>query len=152
MTDLEACDICYDDCRNVITLDCCNKSKKVCTNCLGCLQSLTCPYCRNPLPDNVTCNMNVSRSQPNTENNNFYSFVQDEMLIDPFAPEYRDSRILRRQVRRMRRRFLSEHTRNRPSARERRTQRRRERHALRESLSEIVNLYNNDMEIFDIEL
>jgi hypothetical protein len=94
----------------------------------------------------------VSRSLPNTENNNFYSFVQSEMLIDPFAPEYRDSRILRRQVRRMRRRFLSEYARNRPSARERRTQRRRERHVLRESLSEIVNLYNNDIEIFDIEI
>ena len=152
MTDLEFCDICYDDCRNVIALDCCNKSKKVCKDCLGCLRSYTCPYCRQPLPDNVTCNMNVPRSLPNLETSNFYNYVQDEMLIDPFAPEYRDSRILRRQVRRIRRRFLSEHVRNRPSARERRTQRRRERHALRQSLSEIVNLYNNDMEIFDIEI
>ena len=151
MTDLQDCDICYDECRNVIALDCCNKSKKVCKECLGCLRSLTCPYCRQPLPDNVTCNMTVSRSYP-TENISFYNFVQDEMLIDPFSPEFRDSRILRRQVRRIRRRFLSEYARNRPSARERRTQRRRERHALRQSLSEIVNLYNNDMEIFDIEI
>ena len=152
MTEKEACDICYDDCRDVITLDCCNKSKKVCKECLGCLQSLTCPYCRQPLPDNVTCNMNVVRSQPNQESMNFHNFVQSEMLVDPFAPEYRDSRILRRQVRRIRRRFLSENARNRPSARERRSQRRRERHIMRESLSEIVNLYNNDMGVFDLEI
>tara|TARA_B100000902_G_C27296125_1_gene910036 strand:+ start:1010 stop:1294 length:285 start_codon:yes stop_codon:yes gene_type:complete len=94
----------------------------------------------------------VSRSHPEQESMNFYNFVQSEMLVDPFAPEYRDSRILRRQVRRIRRRFLSEHSRNRPSARERRTQRKRERHQLRQSLSEIVDLYNNDMEIFDIEI
>ena len=105
MNDLEACDICYDDCRNVVALDCCNKSKKVCKDCLSCLRSLTCPYCRQPLPDNVTCNMNVSRSHPEQESMNFYNFVQSEMLVDPFAPEYRDSRILRRQVRRIRRRF-----------------------------------------------
>ena len=140
MTDLQDCDICYDECRDVVALDCCNKSKKVCKECLGCLRSLTCPYCRQPLPGNVTCNMNVSRSYPESDNVSFYNYIQNEMLVDPFAPEYRDSRILRRQVRRIRRRFLSEHTRNRPSARERRTQRRRERHVLRKSLSEIVNL------------
>ena len=140
MTDLQDCDICYDECRDVVALDCCNKSKKVCKECLGCLRSLTCPYCRQPLPGNVTCNMNVSRSYPESDNVSFYNYIQNEMLVDPFAPEYRDSRILRRQVRRIRRRFLSEHTRNRQSARERLTQRRRERHVLRKSLSEIVNL------------
>ena len=60
MNNKENCDICYDDCYNVIALECCNKSKKVCKDCLGCLRSLTCPYCRQPLPDDVAFNMNVS--------------------------------------------------------------------------------------------
>ena len=30
MNNKENCDICYDDCYNVIALECCNKSKKVC--------------------------------------------------------------------------------------------------------------------------
>ena len=154
MNEPEACDICYDDCRNVITLDCCNKSKKVCKTCLGCLRSPLCPYCRKTLPEDVLCNMNVSRSLPNEESNTleFNSLLQSELLVDPFDPEFQDSRILRRQIRRIRRRFLSEHTRNRPTARDRRTERRRTRHHMRQSLNEITQIYNREQTIFDIEL
>jgi len=99
--------------------------------------------------------MNISRSLPNDDTYNqsgFYSMVQSELLVDPFDPEYQDSRILRRQVRRIRRRFLSEHNRNRPSARDRRTERRRERRSMRQQLNNIANAYNENHAIFNMDL
>ena len=154
MSELENCDICYDDCHNVITLDCCNKSKKICKDCLSCLRKPTCPYCRKTLPEDVLSNMIVVRSLPNEDTNQpgFYSLLQSELLVDPFDPEFQDSRILRRQVRRIRRRFISEHSRNRPSARDRRTERKRERRFLRQQLNDLTHAYNHNQTIFDIEL
>jgi len=98
--------------------------------------------------------MIVVRSLPNEDTNQpgFYSLLQSELLVDPFDPEFQDSRILRRQVRRIRRRFISEHSRNRPSARDRRTERKRERRFLRQQLNDLTHAYNHNQTIFDIEL
>tara|TARA_A100001015_G_scaffold115353_1_gene128080 strand:+ start:4313 stop:4606 length:294 start_codon:yes stop_codon:yes gene_type:complete len=85
------------------------------------------------------------------------SFIHDELLINPYDPEFADSRILRRQIRRIRRRFLSEQNRNnrnrnntnRVSTRSRRAERRQARQQLRNSF----RLNNNQFDLqFELDL
>ena len=112
------CDICYENSNNIFTLDCCNNSKQICIHCISCLTKYICPYCRQDLPERIseiilennTKKYNYSSSAPDRLNNinDWNSFIQNEYLIDPFADYYhnRDSRILRRRMRQLRKRFL----------------------------------------------
>lgn len=153
MNETITCAICYEENNPTNALTCCDPNKKLCDDCLNCLRSPQCPYCRDPLPDEVLVNNSYVQSAP-TSNSDWTTMLQEELLIDPFDPEYRDSRILRRQIRRIRRRFISEQNRNTPqtnriTSRTRRANRRAERHQLRNS----VRLSNRNLDIqFELEL
>ncbi len=153
MNETISCAICYEENNPSNALTCCDVNKKLCDDCLNCLRTPQCPYCRNSLPSEVLVNNSYVQSAP-TLSSEWTTMLQEELLIDPFNPEYRDSRILRRQIRRMRRRFISEQNRNIPqinriTSRTRRANRRAQRHQLRNS----VRLSNRDLDIqFELEL
>ena len=131
----------------------------MCDDCLNCLRSPLCPYCRDPLSkEMLSNNIHVQSAPVNTSD--WSNMLNDELLINPYDPEFQDSRILRRQIRRMRRRYLSEQNRNRNrnrnreyenniSSRTRRANRRAERHFLRNSVR--LNNRNSDLQ-FELEL
>ena len=113
------CNICYENNDNIIVLECCNKTKQICIDCISCLTKYICPYCRKDLPEEVcsiifknnTNKYNISTSAPDRLNNNDWSsFLENEYLIDPFSEYYfnRDSRILRRRMRQIRKLFLEQ--------------------------------------------
>ena len=124
-----ACDICYEDYGKIIQLDCCNGSKKICLECVSCLTRYICPYCRQDLPEELCqqitnnnikkYNTNISTSAPAASNelirNDWESFIHNEYLIDPFTDYYhnRESRILRRRMRQLRKRYLETNINNR---------------------------------------
>ena len=155
MQSCETCTICYEETQSFHALNCCDADKKICKKCINCLRSPLCPYCRNTLDKGLLENNLHVQSAPETVS--WTSFMEDELLINPYDPEFSDSRILRRQIRRMRRRFLSEQNRynrnrnntNRVSTRSRRAQRRQARQQLRNS----VRLNNNQFDLqFELEL
>ena len=45
------CDICYERSNTIVSLDCCNGSKHICAECVSCLTTFICPYCRQSLPE-----------------------------------------------------------------------------------------------------
>lgn len=108
--DENCCDICYDnECENssLITLKCCNDSKRICVKCVNCLKTPICPYCRKTLDSTCTPFMNedviLSSSEPTASNSSFLSwenFLSQENIIDPSL--YNDSRRMRRMMRRLR--------------------------------------------------
>ncbi len=151
----ETCTICYEETDSFHALSCCDVDKKICSNCINCLRSPLCPYCRNTLDEGLLVNNLHVKSAPETIS--WTSFIHDELLINPYDPEFADSRILRRQIRRIRRRFLSEQNRNnrnrnntnRVSTRSRRAERRQARQQLRNS----VRLNNNQFDLqFELDL
>lgn len=147
----DTCTICYEENNPSNALVCCDSEKKICDDCLNCLRTPFCPYCRSDLTPGMLSKNNFIHSDP-TPTTNWASMLYDELLIDPYDPEFRDSRILRRQIRRLRRRFISEQNRNytntnRPSARTRRAERKRERRLLRNS----VRINNNNLQ-FELDL
>ena len=158
MQPCETCTICYEETHSYHALNCCDVDKKICSNCMNCLRSPLCPYCRNVLDEGLLINnIHVQHVQSAPETVSWASFMENELLINPYDPEFADSRILRRQIRRMRRRFISEQNRNnrngnntnRVSTRSRRTQRRQARQQLRNS----VRLNNNQFDLqFELEL
>ena len=129
--DRNNCNICYeyyDDFDNIIVLTCCNDSKMICLDCISCLTTYICPYCRNILSDDICdiihknnikkLNNNqdcLSFSAPNTsishinDNNLLNTFLCNDYLIDPFADYYhnRDTRVLRRRMRQLRKQLLN---------------------------------------------
>tara|TARA_B000000609_G_C24172598_1_gene351425 strand:+ start:1703 stop:2179 length:477 start_codon:yes stop_codon:yes gene_type:complete len=158
MNHCETCTICFEETNSFHALNCCDAEKKICLNCINCLRSPQCPYCREQLCEELFINNSYVRSAP--QQSDWSLFVEEEFLINPYDPEFIDSRILRRQMRRVRRRFLSEQNRiirnrntnqnsNRASARTRRQQRKQARQQLRNSL----RLNNNTFDIqFELEL
>ena len=57
----DCCNICYDnECEtsSLITLKCCNDSKKIYVKCVNCLKTPICPYCRKTLDSTCTPFMN----------------------------------------------------------------------------------------------
>lgn len=150
---MEDCCICYEatDASNMIIMKCCNNSKQICVDCINCLRTPLCPYCRTPLNEELLQqNKNIVRSLPHSytyQNTNlgFDSFLQDEYYINP--NQYNDSRRLRRQIRRLRYEYLQQQTRNNPyrlTSRQRREERRNNRQSIRQQLRDYQNNYNHD--------
>ena len=130
----ENCDICYEN-NETMVLKCCNNSKKICYSCISCLKKYICPYCRQELPEDIckiiykninkeikffsapnryshltgNTNTNIySRSYNENIDNSWFLFIENENLIDPYSDYFsnRDSRILRRQMRKLRKRYM----------------------------------------------
>jgi len=151
------CDICYDNtCETemLIVLKCCNNSKKICIQCVNCLKTPICPYCRNPLDSSCVPFMNeqalLSISEPiMTSNASFLSwdnFLSQENIIDPSM--YDDSRRMRRMMRRLRYQYRqintqnSTHTQN-LSRTQRRNHNRRQRENNRDIARQAMNIHNH---------
>lgn len=157
------CNICYETCSvdAILKLSCCNNSKQICINCISCLTTPICPYCRKKLDDKClpyfkeqTC---VSYSYPvdNFSNIGFTQFIEDEGIINPYL--YEDSRRLRRQIRRLRYEYNQRRTQlnntnntntqqrtNRRSSRFHNNQHNRNlRHYYQQETRRIQDLYNN---------
>ena len=47
------CNICYMEKEDINNLECCKNTKKICNECLDCLKSPICPYCRQNLPSSL---------------------------------------------------------------------------------------------------
>lgn len=149
------CDICYENSNDNFILQCCNGSKQICVECVSCLTKYICPYCRKELPEyicEIIGNNNINKyntlsvSAPETSHNNgWHTFIENEYLIDPFADYYhnRDSRILRRRMRQLRKRYLERNlTRNRD---DNYTQtRRQQRHNLRTYTNNLTTYYQRN--------
>ena len=153
MNDTISCVVCYENNNPSYALDCCDSNKKICMECMNCLRTPLCPYCRNELPKTILSNNTYVQSAP-SPSSDWTTILHEELLINPYDPEFQDSRILRRQMRRMRRRYISEQNRNIPqnnriTARTRRANRRAERHFLKNSTR--LNNRNFDMQ-FELEL
>jgi hypothetical protein len=153
MNETISCVVCYEDNNPCHALICCDSNKKICSDCINCLRTPQCPYCRQELSDTILSNNTYIHSAP-PPTTNWTTMLEEELLINPFDPEFQDSRILRRQIRRMRRRYISEQNRNNPqtnriTSRTRRANRRAERHLLRNS----VRLNNRNLDLqFELEL
>ncbi len=162
MDDIITCDICYYNNKLLYELSCCNNTKKICQDCLDSLQRRYCPYCREKLDDNLFTQKGISRSLPERFTWDDYFAQEMETHIEEYSSNLeQNSRILRRQVNRMRRRYLTEiNTRNRLgntlTSRERRDSNRRSRRQLRNYSRNVRNRINinNDIddEIFTLEL
>ena len=154
------CCICYEvveDPSSILLMKCCNNSKQICCDCLNCLRTPLCPYCRTPLPSELLQhNKNISDSLPSSypnisTNSDWNSFLNQEHIINPYL--YDDSRRLRRQIRRLRYEYLQSQTRNNPfrlTSRERREIRRQNRQSMRQQLREYQNEYNNTYDLQDM--
>lgn len=163
-TNIKECNICYEiynDSNDLINLTCCNNSKNICINCIECLTTPICPYCRKPLHHECMKYLNenlsrVTQSAPAyyTERTISYSwndFLEDEYIINPYY--YEDSRRLRRQIRRLRYEYnqrrnelrgiqIPNSTRNN----RRYTRNRNNRQQLNNYTSNLTNLYNQNHE------
>lgn len=172
------CDICYENCSSLIKLSCCNSSKSICIDCVSCLKTYICPYCRQELPDEVAFMIfqrNKLRVQEYSTSlpadifrgnvGSWEYFIENEYLIDPTLACYsHDSKVLRRKIRELRKVFMhkkgmcdiSDMTRN---SRYKQSRRRR-RHSIRKFTNKImdgvnantisVDLNNQDL-IFDMD-
>ena len=148
------CNICYEE-NKLLSLDCCQNTKKICFQCLGCLKSPLCPWCRQELPDNIFPKSKKPSSCPDS----YSEWLNEEtsyLLINPYDPELRDSRILRRTMRNIRRNYHRQTNSNSNSVHENRQRRRNERRQLRDLTRRITHEINrgNDGvydEIFDID-
>lgn len=156
MEEFIQCDICYDCDKLLLELPCCNNSKKICQSCLNSLLVKTCPYCRSELDNDIFTNKNVSRSLPSRLS--WEEYLHEETnghLYNINVRELNASRILRRQIHRVRRRYLTEYNINnitRLTKQERRENKKRHRKILKNYTRNIQNNYNNDDNIFHMEL
>ena len=146
------CNICYEE-NKLLSLECCQNTKKICYQCLGCLKSPLCPWCRRELPDNAFPENKKPSSCPNSYSD-WFSQETSYLLINPYDPELRDSRILRRAIRNIRREYNRNNNSN--SRRENRQQRRNNRHNLRNLTRRITHEINRGNpqiydEIFDMD-
>lgn len=144
------CNICYNITDNIINLKCCNNSKNICNDCLKCLKSRICPYCRNNLPNYIINQYkNLSSSLPvNLTLDEWTNNEIQYLLIDPEL--YPESRILRRQIRRIRNNYFRQNnsydTRifNRRDRRNLRNYTRLEMNSYNSSPNSDINYFNND--------
>ena len=139
------CDICYIEKGDLNTLECCKNTKKICNECIECLKTPICPYCRQSLPLELKKSFGPSSCPADFGMSNWMNNESRYMLIDPYDPEYEDSRVLRRQIRRMRRNYYR--TRNGGglySKREKIDYRRYKRRQLRNQTREIMHRFNQN--------
>lgn len=152
------CNICYETpCveTDLIQLICCNNSKNICINCIECLTTPICPYCRKEIDKKCLKYLNkqhyVAQSEPIniTINQYFYSwedFLREEHIINPY--HYDDSRRLRRHIRNLRYEYRQRV--NERTNQETRQQQRRHiyhtnnRRRLNEYSNQMRDLYNNN--------
>lgn len=150
------CCICYEevDKSNIIEMQCCNNTKSICKDCIKCLRSPLCPYCRTPLDKElIKDNKNISSSMPTSyltnNDTSWINFLDQEHVINPYL--YEDSRRLRRQMRRLRYEYMQSRTRSNPfrmTSRERRQERRNNRHSMRQQLRDYQEIYNDSSNNF----
>lgn len=144
---LNICEICYVD-NNTIYLDCCHRSKKICYKCLDCLKVPICPWCCQTLPINLqTEKMKVSQSWPESFDDYLESEIQ-YLLINPYDPEYQDSRVLRRALRNIRHnyhRHIPRESRIPNNSRFNLSSRQQIRQRNHQQLNQITREYNNDI-------
>lgn len=161
LEDDKYCDICYDNkCDDIplIVLKCCNNTKKICVNCVNCLKTPICPYCRKPLDSKCVPFMNetalLSSSEPTTSNASFLTwenFLSQENIIDPSL--YNDSRRMRRMMRRLRyqyRQINSSTSSQHLSREQRRNYHSRQRENNRNAARQIMNIHNQYGHLDDI--
>tara|TARA_Y100000991_G_scaffold212478_1_gene196668 strand:- start:510 stop:1181 length:672 start_codon:yes stop_codon:yes gene_type:complete len=144
------CNICYMEKEYINNLECCKNTKKICNECLDCLKSPICPYCRQNLPSSLNRVVHPSSCPSDFSFNRWMTNESRYMVIDPYSPEYQDSRVLRRDMRRLRRNYY----RNRDSGglytkQERVAYRRYKRRQLRNQTREILNRVNQNRESID---
>ena len=96
--DDNVCNICYMEKDDLNNLECCKNTKKICNECLDCLKSPICPYCRQELPSSLNKVVHPSSCPADFSFNTWMSTESRYMLIDPYSPEYQDSRVLRRDI------------------------------------------------------
>ena len=152
------CDICYDSNRMLHELSCCNNTKHICQSCLDSLIRKKCPWCRSALDQSLFSEILVSHSAPLPETSwgEFFEVEANRDFNEISPQEYASSRILRRQINSIRRRYLTEtNNRNRYAnnltGQERRSARRRQRRQLRDYARQVQNNYQDD-EIFLFEI
>ena len=166
------CSICYEQTINDnIPLTCCDESKIVCVECISCLKTYVCPYCRQNLPDDICLmiykkNKSLIQAYSNSvpgETTNWDYFIENEYLIDPYSFSHElNSKILRKKMREIRKRFLARnrvHNHSTSSYVDYRDYRRRRRHnmkALTQNISARVQSVNDidnveDELIFELE-
>ena len=144
------CNICYMEKEDINNLECCKNTKKICNECLDCLKSPICPYCRQNLPSSLNKVVHPSSCPADFSFNTWMSNESRYMLIDPYSPEYQDSRALRRDIRRMRRNYYrTRHSGGLYTKRERTDYRRYKRRKLRSQAREILNRVNQNRESID---
>ena len=157
MENFLSCDICYDSNRMLHELSCCNNTKHICQYCLDSLIRKNCPWCRSVLDHSLFSEILVSQSAPLQETSwgEFFQLESNRNYNEISPQEYASSRILRRQINSIRRRYLTEtNNRNRYSDNltgpERRSARRRQRRQLRDYAREIQNNYQDEIFHFEI--
>ena len=156
MEDFFTCDVCYENNRILHEMSCCNNTKKICQGCLDSLRTRYCPYCRTLLDQSLFSIPILSSSAPSQMMSwNDYLFYETNVGMELMNNEFTDSRIIRRQIGRARRRYFTEYSNrnrntNQISSRERRNNRRQQRHELRNYTRQLTSSYNN--EIFHLEL
>ena len=144
------CNICYMEKEDINSLKCCKNTKQICDECLDCLKSPICPYCRQDLPSYLNKVVHPSSCPADFTFNTWMSNESRYLVLDPYSPEYQDSRVLRRDIRRIRRNYY----RNRYSGglytkKERIQYRRYKRRQLRNHSREILNRVNQNRESID---
>ena len=139
------CDICYIEKEDLNNLKCCKNTKKICNECIECLKSPICPYCRQSLPSELKSTFVTSSCPADFGMSNWLYNDSRYILIDPYDPEYEDSRILRRQIRRMRRNYhRTQSSGGLFSTREKTDYRRYKRRQLRNQTREITRRFNQN--------
>lgn len=97
------CGICYhnfNDDSDFFNLNCC-KNNRVCNECINLLKTAICPFCRAKIPD-INRNHPISKSYSPPSHYYYDNLLDINYQIDPMDDMYLDSRILRRQINRMR--------------------------------------------------
>ena len=93
------CNICYEKCcdDNIMSLACCNDTKKICCKCLSFLTT-PCPYCRNKIDKKCIPYLQLNSTTPHSYPQDGYShlemfidhsysfetFLEEERIINPF--------------------------------------------------------------------
>ena len=157
VVDVSDCNICYEtvyEKNNLITLTCCNNTKKICVKCINCLTTPICPYCRNKIADSCIPYLNeqttITQSEPVPHY--LYSwedFLTDEHVINPNL--YDDSRRLRRQIRRLRYEYQQRvsHLSSRANRNHRNRRNRNNRHELNNFTRQMTRDYNQNNHVID---
>ena len=151
------CNICYeslDTSNEIIILECCKGTKKICIYCINYLTTPICPYCRCELPSECLLYLkeqnNISISEPNTSMLSWENFLEEENIINPYI--YEDSRRLRRQIRRLRHEYRQRRTRrneNNVNIQSGHLNHTNQRQSLQNYANYVMNQYNHNRNLYN---